>query len=114
MGLEPQWNISVVLPAKAEKDKRVEATTTWIPHYRDATIVIKSSLVDDRERYAKVIIHELMHVRMADLHDWIIEQTPSTRRNEAINLIEQCVSEVSNLYIDSFMRIHHKDLEKFY
>ena len=114
MGLEPQWTISVVLPTKQERDKRIEATTSWIPHYRDATIIIKPSLVTDRERYTRTIIHELFHVRMADIHDWIIEQTPSSRRNEAINVIERCVSEVTNLYLDSFISVHEKELRKFY
>ena len=113
MGLEPQWVINIVLPVKPEKDKRIEATTTWIPHYREATIIIKRDLVTNLDRYTKTLIHELFHVRMADMHDWIIEETPLNKRDDAINIIEQTVSEVSNLYINEFSKVYEDELSKF-
>ena len=113
MGLEPQWVINIVLPSKPEKDKRIDATTSWIPHYREATIIIKQDLVTNLDRFTKTLIHELIHVRMADIHDWIIEQTPSGRREYAVNILEQTVSEVSNLYTNEFLKVYADELAKF-
>ena len=113
MGLEPQWVINIILPSKPEKDKRIDATTSWIPHYREATIIIKQDLVTNLDRFTKTLIPELIHVRMADVHDWILEQTPSGRREDAVNILEQTVSEVSNLYTNEFLKVYADELAQF-
>lgn len=63
-GLDREWEIDLIRDNERCKQEKTDALVEWSIHKRKATIVIDDTIQND-DYGREVIIHELLHVRLA-------------------------------------------------
>ena len=100
-GLEPSWTVTVRLYPEGFLSSKLggttQASTHWPNHYRSAFIDVDESLVSNRRLWTGVLIHEIIHLQTADLHDYLIENGGEILGAHIITLVEKTVSETANI-----------------
>lgn len=103
-GLTPQWEVVVRVNNPEELGgEHVAATTHWPAHYREVFIDTNPHWVKKRESWIKHLIHECVHVMLADLHDHLTESTPKIQQDYMVDITETAVSVIANVYYAQFM-----------
>jgi len=114
-GLSPRWDLQIAILSDDDYDAGTKDTPSegsdslvnWPPHYRSSRIGIRMSSVLDLETHMKLMIHECVHLLIAPLDDFI---SGKVGHSECRDIIEETVSEVSNLFIESFQQVFEKEL----
>jgi hypothetical protein len=116
-GLHPRWKLDLLLFPDEEYEEKTSDTpaegsdsiVNWPAHYRSATIGVKLSNILDRERHIDLMMHECVHLIIANLDDYVSEGMGKDGGTRVV--IEETVSEVSNLLFESFVQLYEKELK---
>ena len=97
---------------------QVMATTVWPDHYRQADIHFRiDSLLNSKNRptgeYISTLVHELAHLQLASLHDYMLEITPKYMQAQTHDVVESYISEQANLITELLLDGHHDALDKW-
>lgn len=112
-GLEPVWQIEVIVTNDFEEHLTASAYTTHAPHYRDASITVRPQYLIGRVDWIPILIHELTHIMMAEMHDFLLDNTGQLLEAHTKNLNEQTVSEVANIFLSIFQDAHGKEIKQW-
>lgn len=91
-----------------------EAETDWVNHYRDVTIDVSPFLVKQRRRWQAALIHEILHIKLANMNDFLDENAGRMLMSHVQTLVEQTVSELANLVDNFFYEAYGEDIAKWY
>lgn len=112
-GLEPRWDITVIVDTSDKLAPAVLASTDWPNHYREAEILVNIKNLDDRTSYVYVLIHEICHLIGAQIHDMVMENVGKVQQQLFYDLFETYTSELANTITSIFIKAHGKNIKKW-
>jgi hypothetical protein len=113
-GVEPTWHVLIEVFDSDEFEEHmgdIQAVTHWPPHYRDAVIKTKSHYVTHLKEWVYILIHEIMHLLVADIHDFVFENTGSIIVGQAHDNLETAISTSANITHSLFIKAYSKELK---
>src|SRR5690606_20322243 len=104
MGLVSRWSINIKIEEHSQegqvRDLVRAAMITWPPHYREAHVQITALCLADTQRAFEVFIHEMIHLYIANVQDFLKDNLTEATYNLAMDEIEESTSEITNLLVN--------------
>lgn len=104
-GLIPKWDITFEVHPESDYnhihgvDPHSIAFAHWPDHYHTGTVGIKADVLkDDLEVLLSVLIHEAIHLTMANLTDTLNESVPQRLASTVNSADEEFVSEMTSIF----------------